>query len=235
MQRIKTYVEGLDEKLQGGIPAGSVVLISGTTGTMKSSFAYNILYQNALQGIKGMYLALQQTEKNILNQMKNFGWGYDKVAGSLYILDRYKLQEGVEKYFRKTFLDTLLDHLLLLKQDFNYQLIAVDCLSALETISELRKPRTDIFRFFDWLRKLETTSFLITEMFQDSRAYGRYDEDFLADSIIYLKMEEISDIKIQRRVKCVKLRTSSHSTDWYALLFSAGKFRIAEVISEAKK
>lgn len=234
MRRIKTYVEGFDEILNGGIPHGSVVLIAGTTGTMKSSFAYSILYNNARHGIKALYLALQHSEKNLLAQMENFGMPYEKVAGSLYILDRYKLQEGIEKYFKKTFFDTLLEHLLLLKQDFNYELVAIDCLSALETISELRNPRTDIFRFFDWLRKLDATSFLITEMSPDSKSYGRYDEDFLADSVIHLKMEEISEVKVQRRVKCVKLRTSLHSTDWYVLFFGDNRFRIAEVISEAK-
>ncbi|MEW6070553.1 MAG: RAD55 family ATPase, partial [Candidatus Thermoplasmatota archaeon] len=118
MRRIKTYVEGFDEILNGGIPHGSVVLIAGTTGTMKSSFAYSILYNNARHGIKALYLALQHSEKNLLAQMENFGMPYEKVAGSLYILDRYKLQEGIEKYFKKTFFDTLLEHLLLLKQDF---------------------------------------------------------------------------------------------------------------------
>jgi KaiC/GvpD/RAD55 family RecA-like ATPase len=233
MARIKTYIEGFDEILNGGIPQGSVVLISGTTGTMKSSLAYSILYNNARNGTKGLYLSLQHSEKNLLAQTENFGMPYQKVAGSLYIVDRYKLQEGVEKYFKKTFFDTLLEHLLILKQDFNYRLIAIDCLSALETISELKTPRADIFRFFEWLRKLDATSFLITEMSPDSESYGKYDEDFLADSIIHLKMEEISEIKIQRRIRCVKLRTSLHSTDWYALFFSEGRFRVAEVISEA--
>ncbi|MDI6856474.1 MAG: ATPase domain-containing protein [Candidatus Thermoplasmatota archaeon] len=233
--RIKTYVEGFDELLSGGIPHGSVVLISGTTGTMKSSFAYSILYNNARYGTKALYLALQQSEKNLLAQMENFGMTYENVAGSLYILDRYKIREGIEKHFKKTFFDTLLEHLLLLKQDFNYQLIAVDCLSALETISELERPRAEIFKFFEWLRKLDATSFLITEMSPDSKSYGGYDEGFLADGIIHLKMEEISEIKVQRRVKCVKLRTSLHSTDWYALFFSNGKFRVAEVISEVRE
>ena len=46
-KRIKTYVKGLDEVMQDGIPEGSVVMIAGKPGTMKSSFAFNILYHNA--------------------------------------------------------------------------------------------------------------------------------------------------------------------------------------------
>ncbi|MDI6916463.1 MAG: ATPase domain-containing protein [Thermoplasmatales archaeon] len=234
MKGIKTYVEGFDKIVDEGMPAGSVILITGTSGSMKSSFAYYILYKNALKGKKGVYVALQQNEKNINQQMENFGWKTENVKGDLYILDRYKLQEGIEMLYKKTFMDILLEHLLLLKQDFNYELVAVDCLSAMETISEPRKPRVEMFKFFEWLRKLGTTSFLISEMSQDSKAYSRYDEESLADGIIHLKMEQIGDVKIQRRIRCVKMRTSKHSPDWYTLLFGDGKFRVAEVISEAR-
>ena len=36
---VKTYIKGFDEKLGGGIPEGSVVLVVGEPGTMKSSVA----------------------------------------------------------------------------------------------------------------------------------------------------------------------------------------------------
>lgn len=233
--RVKTYIDGLDDVVNGGIPKGSIVLISGTTGTMKSTLAYSILYNNAIFGTKCVYVALQQKEKNLLLQMENFGWAFENVRGFLYILDRYKLQEGLDKVYRKTFLDTLLEHLLLLKQDFNYELVVIDCISALECLSELKKPRIDMFRLFDWLRKLETTSFLIGEISPDTRAYGKYEEEYLADGIIHLKMEEISMVKTQRRMRCVKMRSTMHSVDWYALLFKAGKFQVTEVMSEKRK
>ena len=47
--RIKTYIEGLDEVMQGGMPKGSVVLLSGVSGTMKSSVAFSTLFYNALE------------------------------------------------------------------------------------------------------------------------------------------------------------------------------------------
>ncbi|HWM51682.1 MAG TPA: ATPase domain-containing protein, partial [Thermoplasmata archaeon] len=43
--RIKTYVRGFDDVLNGGVPEGYVVLVSGAPGTMKSSLTYSILYQ----------------------------------------------------------------------------------------------------------------------------------------------------------------------------------------------
>ncbi|MFO7618985.1 MAG: RAD55 family ATPase [Thermoplasmata archaeon] len=61
VNRIKTYVKGLDEVMQGGIPEGSVILIAGKPGTMKSSFAFNILYHNAnKEDMSGVYVTLEQ-------------------------------------------------------------------------------------------------------------------------------------------------------------------------------
>jgi RecA/RadA recombinase len=59
MERIKTYIDRLDEQLEGGIPKGSISLICGVAGCMKSSFAYSILYNNAVVGDKkGLYITL---------------------------------------------------------------------------------------------------------------------------------------------------------------------------------
>jgi KaiC/GvpD/RAD55 family RecA-like ATPase len=33
-ERIKTFIEGFDRILEGGIPQGHIVLVSGTPGTM---------------------------------------------------------------------------------------------------------------------------------------------------------------------------------------------------------
>ncbi|MFQ5553017.1 MAG: RAD55 family ATPase, partial [Thermoplasmata archaeon] len=46
MERVPTFVEGFDQALGGGIPEGSVVLVCGTPGTMKTSLVFSVLYHN---------------------------------------------------------------------------------------------------------------------------------------------------------------------------------------------
>ena len=36
IERIPTHVEGLDEKMQGGIPQGHISIVAGASGAMKS-------------------------------------------------------------------------------------------------------------------------------------------------------------------------------------------------------
>src|SRR3990172_428152 len=60
MDRVKTYIEGLDDTLDGGIPKGHVVLVSGSPGTMKTSVTFSILYHNVKAGSKGLYISRGQ-------------------------------------------------------------------------------------------------------------------------------------------------------------------------------
>ena len=43
----RTYVEGLDRALGGGIPKGSTILVAGTPGTMKTSLTLWMMHEGA--------------------------------------------------------------------------------------------------------------------------------------------------------------------------------------------
>ena len=74
VDRIKTYIEGFDEQLDGGIPKGHIVMLCGTPGTMKSSTAFHILFQNAmLDQIRTLYISLEESKTQLLNSMSELG------------------------------------------------------------------------------------------------------------------------------------------------------------------
>ena len=60
MERIPTHVEGLDENMQGGIPKGHICIVAGTSGAMKSSVTFSMLYNAVLYGeTSGIYVTLE--------------------------------------------------------------------------------------------------------------------------------------------------------------------------------
>ena len=64
VERLKTYIKGLDPHLEGGLPKGHILLFAGQPGTMKSSLAYSILYNNAKEnGINGIHISLEQSRE----------------------------------------------------------------------------------------------------------------------------------------------------------------------------
>ena len=72
--RIKTFVKGLDERLEGGVPKNSVVLVAGKAGSMKSSFCFSILYHQAIsEGRRGVYISLEQNRQSLLEHMLGLG------------------------------------------------------------------------------------------------------------------------------------------------------------------
>src|SRR5947208_14964201 len=83
MDRLKTYVEGFDEALGGGIPRGSLVLVAGTPGTMKTALTFSILYENVNAGAKALYITLAETQEDLHAAMTDGG------HTALDVLDRF--------------------------------------------------------------------------------------------------------------------------------------------------
>src|SRR5216110_1356270 len=73
MDRLKTYVEGFDEALGGGIPRGSIVLVAGTPGTMKTALTFSILYENVKAGSKALYISLEESQEDLRASMSELG------------------------------------------------------------------------------------------------------------------------------------------------------------------
>ncbi len=224
----KTYIKGLDEELGGGIPEGHIILVSGTPGTMKSSVAYNILYNNIKhEGSVGVYVSLEQSRENLLFQIESLGLR-DIEELKLTILDMSKIRKEVDMTKEKPWLDVLKKHLNYLKETLNFDLLVIDSLPVLEMISNAEDERAYLFYFFEWLRDLKVTSFLISEISMDPTMV--YPEEFLADGIILLTMERVNEVDVHRRIRCVKMRGVNHNTGYFTLEFKENKFQASQAI-----
>lgn len=71
---VLTHIEGFDQYLQPGIPWGSVCLVVGGPGTLKTTFTFTMLYKNMkLENRKGLYISLEQSKDSLLINMKKLG------------------------------------------------------------------------------------------------------------------------------------------------------------------
>lgn len=233
-QRLRTYVEGFDRMLEGGIPSGHIVLVAGAPGTMKSSISYNLLYHNVIDnGMTALYVTMEQSRESLLRQMEKMGMKTDLVVGRLHVLDlsliRKKLREistgGSWMQVFKSYLSNL-------KENLKFDIMVIDSLDVLETMAEVVDRRTDLFYLFEWMRELNATVLLISEASEERLLEGKFDEGYLSDGIITLKMQLVRDTENQRRIRCVKMRETNHDPSYHSLLFSNGKFQVTKVISE---
>src|SRR5256885_8384025 len=233
MDRMKTYVEGFDEALGGGIPRGSLVLVAGTPGTMKTALTFSILYENVKAGSKALYITLEESQEDLRAAMTDLGMtGLDDME--LYILDIGRIRlEHKDEELSKNWLDVLQKYIDQRVRVNAFDLVAIDSLAALYSLSRLTNPRRELFHFFGFLKSLHATCFLISEV--PSGNHGKlssFEEEFLADGILYLGHFAKGATDMQLRLRCVKMRRARHALGSFALSRDDGRFQIARPTSE---
>jgi KaiC/GvpD/RAD55 family RecA-like ATPase len=231
MDRIPTFIEGFDDVLEGGVPRGNVVLLCGTPGTMKTSLAFSILYHNVKErGAKGLFISLEEGHDELRAGMMRLGMaGLDDLE--LYILDVSRIRlEHKEEELSRNWLDILTKYISQRVQTNGFDLIALDSLGALYSLSRLENPRRDLFHFFGFLKTLGATSFLVTEVPYGTDRMTPYDEEFLADGILFLDQHDVGERDVKLRIRCVKMRRTRHEHGYFALLHRKGRFAVARAI-----
>ncbi|MBR9700656.1 AAA family ATPase [Candidatus Woesearchaeota archaeon] len=248
IRRIKTYVNGLDENLQGGIPEGHITLISGAAGTMKSSLAFNILFHEAINGKNALYISLEQSAESLVTHMINLDYDFSKVdlvvikdlselqgriqqmsrdKGSMFIIDVGAIRKEIRDITldnNKSWLNVIKNVVKKITLEAGAKLIVLDSLSALYVLTRLENPRIELFMIFEFLRDLELTSFVISEMPLDGSKFSEYEiEDFLSDGIIVIKLTPFRR-QVVREISVVKMRATACNNDIFSLEFKNGQF-----------
>jgi len=250
IKRIKLYIDGLDQEMGGGIPEGAVVLLCGTAGTMKSSLAFNAVYNEVVNNNKvGVYISLEQSASSLINHMVNVGFDMSKI--SIFIINDFselderinkaKLSKGslimadlgtIRKEVKRTttnptgdWFNVIKNLLKKIKTNIGCNLFVLDSLNALYVLSGFENPRTELFYAFEFFRDMELTTFLVSETPLDGSKFGYYEvEDFLADGVI--KIELVArQRKVTREISVVKMRKTACNTDVFSLEVDRGRFR----------
>ncbi len=252
IKRIHTGIEGFDEITEGGIPESTVTLFAGKSGTMKSSLAFNVLYNEVLhKNSNGMYISLEQSSTSLLNHMIALGFDLSKV--NLVILsDIGKLDEAIKTMLatdegvmivtdvgairkqlgdvkrtspNENWMNALLNLTLKIDETEECKVLILDSLAALYSLAKMDHPRTELYHLFEFFRERDITSLLISEMHGDDD-FGEYNvEDFLADGILHITRMEKSG-KTVRGLRIVKMRQTKCDLNLFQFERKGGKFRV---------
>ena len=103
MDRVQFGIKGLDDALNGGIPKGNLVLLSGGAGTGKSTLCLHYLISGALQGERGLFITTEQGVEELSRQAANYSLPFkelvDKSMIKVVYLDILE-EEGVLERIR---------------------------------------------------------------------------------------------------------------------------------------
>ena len=230
IERIKTGVPGLDDVLNGGIPKGSVVLLSGPTGSGKTILGLQFIVNGAeLYNERGVYISFEENRRDLVEQAAMFGWDIERLEkeGKIRLMN---IEKDHVFYLERILGD--------IKKSFSPQRVVIDSITFYYTygmIYTLTKEymrskdsfateqalryagdlavRSTIFNLVSKLKNLGFTSIMISEGEENKLSKDGVSE-FVADGIIFIQYMSIaSDIFSNIEVK--KLRKTAHKKGLY--------------------
>ncbi len=204
MEKVKTGIPGMDKIMGGGIPKTQLSLITGTSGTGKTTFCCQFMHEGIKRfNDRGVYLSFEEPAASIKENTREFGWDFDVLekSGKFSFIkyDPYHIEE-------------VFDILESSIREIKATRVVVDSISALglhvKDDSELRRMIFDLSMI---LRKLNCTSVLVSEIVPGSRGISRYGvEEFVADNVVVLYYERLKST-FSRAIQVWKVRGSIHS------------------------
>jgi len=210
MERVKTGIDGLDELIQGGIPEGSAVLVSGGAGTGKTIFSMQFAYNGAaLYNEPGIYVSLETNLKNIIWNMENFNWDIRSLQES-NLMKIYRLNISYAKTREEVIqrVDEELNTISQLVKEINAKRLVIDSIAAFGVwFDSPALIRALLFEFADRLKNMGCTTMLTTETRGGRREFSAYGvEEFVADGVIALYFTPP-----HRSIFVKKMRGTDHS------------------------
>lgn len=198
---------GFDSLLDGGIPAGNVVLLAGRAGTGKSIFCAQYLYHGSKEGEKTLYVSLIEERDRFVRNMKRFGLDLEGMEskGLMKVLNLSippaGQQNGVAEEITKAF------------DEFKPSRAVLDPFSALTIPMSANRSDSQAF-VHSLLTKLAShekcTTILVCEVGAGADQIGTGIEEYMADGIVvfYYLMRGKAKIKA---VEIRKMRGTRHS------------------------
>jgi len=201
-KRATSGIPGLDDLIEGGLPENFIILVSGPSGTGKTTFCMQFLTEGVKQGEKGIYIGLGEDIEIIQKSMSHFGMDLEKCAedDSLVFADIPALNLDE--------VGTLLEAV-----SEEERRLVIDPLSALVFQYEDMELRQKIRELIEIIRTKNITALITTELPENSQGISRFGvEDFLADGIIVLYYFR-ERAKRYRGLEVRKMRGTDHSSD----------------------
>ena len=223
---IHTHIDKFDTILGGGIPEGHVILVNGAPGTMKSTLTYTILHNAALyDGVSSMYFSLEQTRASILRQMARLKMPSPQAMEHMTVVDMVDLRKEMEDA-KGDWREILLRYVKNVFAERPFRIFVLDSLDSFKAVSDHDFTRQDLKDLFDWFKSLGITVMLISEKPMVQLTESVQSELYLADGAIEIMMKQIDESRIQRWVRCPKLRGMNIDTRYYTMFHDGEHFNL---------
>ena len=220
--RFSSGIPGLDKLIGGGFVENDVYLITGGTGTGKTTFCLQFLWEGLQKGENGIFFSLEQLPDDIMDDAEVYGWDFKKY-----------ISEGKFKLDYQDPFD-MIDIISLTREkaaEIQAKRIVIDSTSLFGMVfkseHELRKKLYEIIKHF---KGMNAVVLITSEILEDFKALSRFGvEEFVVDGIILLHYLEFgSGASGTRSLIIRKMRKTNHGQDVYPMQITSKGIRIVE-------
>ncbi len=221
--RCITGIDALDNILDGGIPRGNTVLVTGSVGTGKTTLSMEFLVHGALEGENCLFVSVTESCEKLMNNIIPYEFFDDKLIrdGRLVFIDMPVVysQLGLEELeFEMEEVDVLVDAIGDVVTELKTKRLVIDSITSVcYRLRTQEKIREFILRLGAVLSAKGCTSLLVSEISPAEERYSLFGvEEAIADGIIFMgNLERRGDLL--RTLQVVKMRGTSHSRAKYVL------------------
>jgi circadian clock protein KaiC len=223
IKRASTGVKGLDERIGGGLPTPSVILVAGEPGTGKTTFCMQCLFRGAKLGEPGIYVtAISEPVDQIHKYMASYRF-YDRRLVDEGLVKFLDISEVLMKRGARKALDMTINFI----RRSDARRVVIDSITPFSyTFTEPQEYRRFLHEFFTVLKAMETLTLLVAEFSPEATTAP---ESYMADGVIYLYLQQgetPSTFKPGLQVR--KLKGTEHPKDILRLGFTREGIRVLE-------
>jgi circadian clock protein KaiC len=219
IERMPTGINGFDDVVMGGLPAGRSTLVAGTSGSGKTLFAVEFLARGIQRfGQPGVFVTFEETTAEIRRNAASLGFdiGQWESEGSWAFVDAAAGIGEVDEAVGTYDFGALLARIAHAVHRIDAKRLSLDSLGAIFTrFHDAAIVRSELSRTSKELKPLGVTSLLTAERPVEYNGVSRYGvEEYVLDSVIILR-NVLRGERRRRTVEVVKLRGGAHRTgEW---------------------
>ncbi|MBA3044904.1 MAG: AAA family ATPase [Candidatus Thermoplasmatota archaeon] len=219
MARIKTGIFGLDQLIEGGVRDNTAIVIVGSSGTGKTTFAMQFLMHGIENGEQGLYVTMEESPEQLMKEAEMLGWDMRKhYEKSLFFIHL----KG--KNFKKM-IDEQIPQLVKARSDYDIKTrVVIDPMTPVIWATEDKLQQRELIgKLFYTLKELGVVMATVEEHSRPGELIG---EDvllpvYLADGAINLEYYPIGGA-FNRTLKIIKMRGTHHGEGVYPYIFARG-------------
>lgn len=203
VDRVPSGITGFDSLVAGGIPRGSMILVSGGCGTGKTNFCLQFLYHGAMHGEPGAFISLEDQPETLIRNADLFGWDLTP------LIAQHKLSIHTYELYDFNKLRDSMDEVI---DEMGAQRLVLDSSALLGLFFEDKyKFRRSLIELGKDLRQRDITTILTTEVPEGSAALSSFGvEEYAVDGVVLLSYNLIGNVYM-RSLAIRKMRDTLHS------------------------